>query len=60
MSNKYGFDKIIYVKENTKEFESIYNSASIYLYSSRFEGCSIVLLELQSQFFLIILVILLI
>ena len=41
-------DKIIYVKENTKDVESIYNSASIYLSSSRYEGFGMVLLESQS------------
>jgi len=41
-------DKIIYIKDNTSDVESVYSSASIYLFPSRFEGFGMVLLEAQS------------
>lgn len=46
--NENGLDKIIYLKDNTADVESVYASSSIYLSSSRYEGLPMVLLESQS------------
>lgn len=46
--NENGLDRIIYLKDNTADVESVYASSSIYLSSSRYEGLPMVLLESQS------------
>ncbi|MBO5100604.1 MAG: glycosyltransferase family 4 protein [Treponema sp.] len=46
--NENGLDRIIYLKDNTTDVESVYASSSIYLSSSRYEGLPMVLIESQS------------